>query len=874
MTRRTHTEPAATSRPQSGTSPDTAPPSPTDHFPVVGIGTSAGGLEALEQLFGNAPSDTGMAFVVVQHLDPTHEGMLPELLQRATGMKVIQAADGLHVERDHVYVIPPNKDLSILRGVLQVIDAPPGRAPRLPIDTFMRALADDQRERSVGVVLSGMGSDGTLGLRAIKAMAGLTLVQDPRNAKFDSMPRHAIDSGMADIVAPAGELVPRLVETVRHIQHRRPQTSPEAPSRESALDKIILLLRSRSGQDFSLYKRNTLYRRVERRMHLHQFGHLADYAHYLRENPHELDLLFKELLIGVTNFFRDPAAWTSLRQQALPELLAQCQDGDVMRAWVVACSTGEEAYSLAMTFREALDDAKRAGRVTLQIFATDLDPDAIDRARHGFYPANIAADVTPERLARFFVEEPGGYRVRKEIREMVVFAPHNVTMDPPFTKLDILTCRNLLIYLGPELQAKLMPLFHFSLNPGGVLFLGSAEAIRRYSDLFTPIDNKARLFRRSNGSLRAVDLDFPSKKPAAVRAQAGPRPPAPVANLQGLADKLLLQRFAPAAVLVNGEGDILYINGRTGKYLEPAAGKANWNVFAMAREGLHHELMVCLPRVLRDGGTIVRPGVDVDTNGGTQRIDLTVHRIDSPLPLRGMAMIVFQDVPPARAGDGAVAASGGQRVEELEAALKRAHEELQAAREEMQTREEELRSANEELQSTNEELQSTNEELTTSKEETQSLNEELQTLNNELQSKLDELSLASDDMKNLLNSTEMAIVFLDGALQVRRFTPPLTRLFKLIPSDVGRPLSDVVTDLDYPKLHQDAQEVLRTLVFMEKQVPSRDGRWFQVKIVPYRTADNVIDGVVITFIDVTAAKNRETAARRAGPGDKGHATGS
>jgi two-component system CheB/CheR fusion protein len=833
-------------------------------FPIVGIGTSAGGLEALEQFFKGVPAASGLAFVVIQHLDPTHQGMLPELLQRVTPMKVAQAADRMPVKPDCVYVIPPNKNLSILRGVLHLLELEAPRGARLPIDFFLRALADDQRERSIGVILSGMGSDGTLGVRAIKEVAGLVLAQDPASARFDSMPRHVIDAGMADIVAPAHELAQRILETTRHVATTRTAPEPERPPHEGGLDKILILLRARSGQDFSLYKKNTLYRRIERRMSVHQLDTIEAYVHFLGENPQELDLLFKELLIGVTNFFRDPPAWACLQEQGLPALLADCPDGRILRAWVVACSTGEEAYSLAISFSEAIDRAGRTGRVMLQIFATDLDQDAIDRARQGLYPANIAADLSSKRLARFFNDENGAYRVRKEIREMVVFAPHNVAMDPPFTKLDILTCRNLLIYLGPELQAKLLPLFHFSLNPGGILFLGSAEAVGRFGDLFVPMDPKARLFRRSDGSLRAIDMEFPSKHVPIERGAANLQPAPPILNLQSLAEQLLLQRFAPAAVLVNATGDILYISGRTGKYLEPAAGKANWNIYPMAREGLRHELMITLPKALRDREPVTRPGIRVDTDGGPRSIDLTVHPVDEPQALRGMAMIVFSDVPaapPAPAPAAGTGRSGSKRVTELELALKRAHEELQAAREQMQTREEELRSTTEEFQSTNEELQSTNEELTTSKEEMQSLNEELQTLNAELQSKVDELSLASNDMKNLLNSIDVAIVFLDNALHVRRFTTQLTRMFKLIPGDVGRPLSDIATDLDYPALQDDAREVLRTLVLSDKEIPTRDGRWFHVKTMPYRTADNVIDGVVMTFTDISGAKKLEAVLR-------------
>jgi two-component system CheB/CheR fusion protein len=504
---------------------------------------------------------------------------------------------------------------------------------------------------------------------------------------------------------------------------------------------------------------------------------------------------------------------------------------------------------------------------TLQIFATDLDRDAIDKARQGFYSANIAADVSHERLSRFFIKEESGYRVGKEIREMITFATQNIIMDPPFTKLDILICRNLLIYLTPELQKKLLPLFHYSLNPGGVLFLGSAEAVSTFTDLFAPLNIKARLFRRCESALPSEPLVFPvSFIPALPGVSKELTMLKPAVNLQSLADQLLLQRFSPPAVLVNSKGDILYISGRTGKYLEPASGKTNWNVFAMAREGLRLDLGSAFQKALRKKEAITVKGLKVGTNGGTQTVDITVQEIETPEALRGMVMIIFTDVPTTplerkAPGRSRTAPADRARALELEQEVQRLREELETTREEMQSSQEELKTTNEELQSTNEELQSTNEELTTSREEMQSLNEELQTVNAEQQSKMDELSWMNNDMKNLLNSTEIVTVFLDNELHVRRFTTGADKIFKLIPGDVGRPLSDIVTDLLYPKMAEEAREVLRTLVFSEKQIATADGRWFLVRIMPYRTMEDVIDGVVITFTNITAAKALETELR-------------
>jgi len=849
------------------TSPKKAGPSGQEQlpFPIVGIGASAGGLEALEQFLRQVPLGSGLAFVIVQHLDPTHKGIMPELLQRTTEMKVSQVRDRMRVEPNCVYVIPPNRDMSILHGVLHLFEPAAPRGLRLPIDFFLRSLAEDRRELSIGVILSGMGSDGTLGLKAIKEKAGLVLVQEPASAKFDSMPRSVIAAGLADLVASAEELPGRIIDYLRHALSIAKKEGPLEEKDQSSLEKILLLLRARTGHDFSLYKKNTVYRRIERRMGIHKVDRIASYVSFLKENPQEVELLFSELLIGVTSFFRDAPAWELLLSEALPALLAD-RRGGALRAWSVGCSTGEEAYSLAMTFKEALELVRPAADFTLQVFATDLDRDAIDRARQGCYPPNIAADVSAERLQRFFVkEEGGGYRVGKEIREMVTFATQNLIMDPPFTRLDILVCRNLLIYLTPEVQKKVIPLFHYSLNPGGVLFLGSAESLSSSAHLFAPLNMKSRLFRRSELTWPTDPLEFPpSFVPALPGVHKELAMPKPAVNLQALADQLLLQRFSPPAVLVNDKGDIIYISGRTGKYLEPAAGKANWNIFAMAREEIRFEMGSAFDKALRNNETVTVKGLSVGEDAGAQTLDLTVQVIRDPEALRGMVMIVFTDRPapvkkrPARSG---TAPTDALRVPELEQELLQVRAKLQTAREEMQSSQEELKSTNEELQSTNEELQSTNEELTTSREEMQSLNEELQTVNAEQQSKMDELSRINNDMRNLLNSTEIVTLFLDNDCHIRRFTKGVNKLFKLIPSDVGRPLGDIVSHLLYPEIIEEAEEVLRTLAFSEKQVVTGDRRWYLVRIMPYRTMEEIIDGVVITFTDITAAKTLEAELR-------------
>ncbi len=833
----------------------------SSQFPIVGIGASAGGLEALEQFLGNVPEKSGMAFVIIQHLDPTQKGMLPELLQRISKMVVFQVKDRMVVKPNCVYVIPPNKSMSIFKGVLHLFEPMEARGLRLPIDFFLRSLADDQLENGVGIVLSGMGSDGSAGLRAIKEKNGIVMVQEPTTAKYDSMPRSAIDSVLIDIVAPATELPARLLEFLKHIPVVKSDLEIEIQYK-SSLEKIIILLRSHTGNDFSLYKKNTVYRRIERRMGVHKIDKITSYVRFLQENPKEVDILFKELLIGVTNFFRDAPVWEKLKETVIPNLIANQQEGSILRAWVPGCSTGEEAYSLAIVFKEVLEKINLRANISLQIFATDLDNEAIETARKGIFPANIVVDVSPKRLSRFFIATDDGYRVNAVIREMVVFAKHNIIMHPPFTKIDILTCRNLLIYMDTELQKKLLGLFHYSINPDGYMLLGSAETLGTQSHFFTPVDSKLKIYKRSVTALLPELFDFPSSFSRIQQTNNEKQIPATTTlNIQTLADQLLLQHFSPPGVLVNEKGDIIYISGRTGKYLEPSVGKANLNIFAMLREGLRNEFPVAFRKAILTKEMVVLNNIKVGTNGGSQTINIKIQWLDKPEPLNGMVMIIFIDLPEIadikRQTVKKTQPLNSIRESELEEEVQRTREEVQNTLEEMQTSQEELKSTNEELQSTNEELQSTNEELTTSKEEMQSLNEELQTVNAELQSKVDDFSRVNNDMKNLLNSTDIATLFLDKELNIRRYTNQATKIFKLIKSDIGRPFTDQVSDLVYPELADDALEVLRTLIFIQKQISAKDGRWFSIRIMPYRTFDDRIDGLVITFVNTSDIKQLE-----------------
>lgn len=850
-------------KPSSATTRKVTTPAKNDRiqFPIVGIGASAGGLEALEQFFTNMPKDSGMAFVVIQHLDPNHVGILPELLQRITPMKVFQVSEGLKVKPYCVYVIPSNKSMSILNGTLHLSEPVESRGLRLPVDIFFRSLADDRKDKSIGIILSGMGSDGSLGLKAIKEQNGIVLLQTPASAKFDGMPRNANETVIADIIAPADELPGKLISFLKFIPILK--FEPEMDDKyKGNLDKIINLLRDQTGHDFSMYKKNTLFRRIERRKEVHQIEKINAYVRFLQENPNEVDILFKELLIGVTSFFRDSAVWAKLKEDILPALMNELSNGYVLRAWVAGCSTGEEAYSLAIVFKEVQEKLKKHKNLSLQIFATDLDLDAIEKARKGTYPASIKGDVSPDRIKRFFVSEAQGYRLNATIREMVVFAPQNVIKDPPFTKLDILTCRNMLIYMEPELQKKLMSLFNYSLNSGGIMVLGTSETLGSAKEGFVELASGLKIYMRIGKPNPTELLDFPSAFIRNKREISETKSiPKSVENIQVIAEQIMLQRFTPASVLVNDKGEIFYITGRTGRYLEPAAGTTNMNIFDMAREGLREVLPGAFRKAVQNFDPVILPKIKVGANGGTQFVDVTVQRIESISSARNMLIVVFAEVAVFPQPDPVNSKTGkqflGKRHKELENELQRSYEDMRGIREEMQTSQEELKSISEELQSTNEELQSTNEELTTSKEEVQSLNEELQTVNVELQSKINDFLHANNDMENLLNSTEIATLFLDKELNIRRYTDSVTNIMKLRPADVGRPFTDQVTNLQYTEIGDHCHQVLKTLSTVERVITTNDERWFTVRIMPYRTLDDHIDGLVITFSNITTVMRSE-----------------
>jgi two-component system CheB/CheR fusion protein len=844
-------------------------------FPIVGIGASAGGLAAFEAFFSGMPvdRDSGMAFVLVQHLAPDHESMLVDLVKRYTRMAVCEVEDGMRILPNCTYIIPPNRDMALLNGALQLLEPVTARGQRLSIDFFFRSLAQDQRERAMCVILSGSGSDGTQGLRAIKAEGGMAMAQNPASAEYDSMPSSAIATGLVDYTLPPAEMAAQLIAYARRVTGKKSvRAAPATPKVEDVHKKILILLRAHTGHDFSFYKQNTVSRRVERRMAVQQIEQAEEYLRFLRETPGELEALFRDLLIGVTNFFRDSEAFEALQRQ-VAQLLAAKTAGSLIRVWTTGCSTGEEAYSLAILFREQMEAMKQSFK--LQVFATDIDSRAIDAARAGAYPSSIVSDVSPERLARFFSQDGGSYRINKAVRDTLIFSEHDLIRDPPFSKLDLISCRNVLIYLEPELQRKLIPVFHYGLNPGGVLFLGSSETVGDFVELFSALDRKAKLYRR----LDVPSADRPvlgkflprASEPRNVLSFGQPRRHEPELPLRELTERALLAR-APVAALVNERGELLYLHGYSGKYLQPAPGEAGLNIFRMAREGLAHELTSGLQRAVAENQLVSYPGLRVQSDGAVSTINLTVEPISAGAVAASdvrLFLVAFEETtsgveaqPPAGAEQGTpeTASVMENRILVLTQELRAKDQHLRSTQEQMQTANEELRSSNEELQSTNEELQSTNEELETSKEELQSVNEELATVNSELHTKVTDLSRANNDMNNLLAGTGVGTIFVDHELCIQRFTPAATLLVNLIRSDVGRPLSHIVSNLlGYDRLVSDVRCVLETLAPKEVEVKTRADAWYLLRIRPYRTLENVIEGAVITFTEITEQKRAQAA---------------
>ena len=833
---------------------------------VVGLGASAGGLAAFEAFFSalsrEQPGD--LAFVVVQHLSPDHKSILSELLQRQTPLHVLEVEDGMAVQAGCVYIIPPNRDLSLAAGKLQLTELSAPRGHNLPIDAFFRSLAADQQERAICVVLSGTGTDGTLGVRSVKAAGGMVMVQTPETAAYDGMPRSALSTGQVDYILAPEEMPGQLLAYVNRALSKASDPEAQRPNDEDALRRVFQLLSAHTGHDFAHYKRNNVMRRIERRLAVHQIQQLEDYVRYLQQNPPEVQALFGDLLIGVTSFFRDPSAFEALQERVIPDLFAGRPQQSPIRVWVPGCSTGEEAYSIAILLQEQVDALQQS--VKIQFFATDIDRRAIEQARAGLYPASIEAEMSPQRLSRFFQFDKGDglYRIRKDIRDMLIFSEQSVIKDPPFSKVDLISCRNLLIYLDSDLHKKLIPLFHYALNPGGYLFLGSAETVGELGHLFTALDRKEKIYQRKEGHSThpALGRFFPLTTDAAALRPTKKSSVETVQALRNLTERALLQQYSAAAVLVNGAGEILYLHGRTGLYLEPAPGEAALNVLKMAREGLRLPLIAALRQVVAQQAPVYHPDLQVKTNGDFSPTHLTVRAVGSEPRLY---LIVLEPALPG-AGQSLDEADHrvidvDERIAELKSELRAKEGHLQVTNGELETSNEELRSSNEEMQSINEELQAANEELETAKEELQSINEELSTVNSELQTRVLELSQANNDMNNLLAGTGVGTIFVDHQLCIKRFTPTVTQVINLIQGDVGRPVGHVVSNLvGYDSLVEDLRSVLDSLIPKDVEVQTRTGSWFLLRIRPYRTLENVIEGAVITFVDITQMRQAQAAA--------------
>jgi len=854
--------PALEERAQAAKERDGSGTNTTHPNSIVGVGASAGGLEAFEQLLKALPKDTGMAFVLVQHLAPKHDSLLSELLAKSSQMPVMEVTDGVATEPNKVYVIPPNADMSIVDGVLHLSPLNPDRARRMPIDIFLRSLAEDQQGGAIGVILSGTASDGTLGIQAIKAMGGVTFAQDDDSAKYNAMPRSAVAAGNVDFVLSPDLIARELQRISKHVHLFGPDEhagSTEAPAKNDALAKIYALLRNFGRVDFSHYKIGTIKRRIMRRMFLHKIENLDEYVQFLRKNREEVEALFNDVLINVTSFFRDADAFDSLRTSAFPFMMQNKATNSPIRIWVPGCSTGEEAYSLGIALMEFLGD--RAASLQMQIFATDVSETILQKARTGIYPESIGIDVSTERLKRFFQRNDGGYQIGKPVRDICVFAKHDLSKDPPFSRLDMISCRNVMIYMGPVLQRRIIPLFHYALNPNGILFLGSSETVGGFAGLFTSVDKKHKLYAKKT-SEAPLNLDFVPRFDTEAEAAPRQHEASHRGDLQKYADQILLNRYVPASVVVNEKLEIVQFIGQTGRFIDPAPGDASLHLLKMVKAGLQLELRLAFQGLKRTG-TVRKEGVLVELDGLLKTANFEILPIKNLPSKDSYYLVIFEEGKPVHkttqektTGPTAKKATKGKPAvlelenEHLKEELDATREYLQSIIEEQRTTNEELRSANEEIQSSNEELQSINEELETAKEELQSTNEELTTVNEELQNRNEELSRLNNDLNNLLSSVNIPIIMLGQDLRIRRFTPVAEKVMNLIATDIGRPVTDIKTNLSIPDLREAIGQVLDSLEIHETQVADDNGRTYSMRIRPYRTFDNKIDGVVIVLIEM------------------------
>ncbi len=839
---------------------------------IVGLGASAGGLEPLGEVIRDAPPD-GMAYVVVQHLAPHHESALTQLLARTSRLEVVTAADGMLLEPSHVYVIPPNADLAVLHGVIHLVTPPGGHGARLPIDYLFRSLADDQGSSAIGVVLSGTGSDGTFGLKAIKAAGGLTFAQDPSTAKYDGMPRSAIASGAADFVLAPRDIGEELARISQRSEHRPIPRATELPQGQDQLGKLFVLIRSEFGTDLMHYKQSTIERRIERRMTMHRLDRLDDYVELVLGSPDELRALYDDMLITVTSFFRDPEVFDALKATVFPQIFERKEGSRPVRVWVPACATGEEAYSIAMCMLEFCEEHICDARI--QMFGTDLNEDAIQHARRGIYPANVTLDVSPERLNRFFVRKDSELHIARRIRDMIVFSRQDVLKDAPFSRMDLVSCRNLLIYLQPAAQKKVLRLLHYALNPNGYLLLGASETVGDAPGLFSALDRKHKLYRKKLVSVHALDVGLGVSLPAEPpQPAATARPPM---SLQALVDRKVLDLYGPAGVVINEDLEIMQFRGHTGPYLDPMPGTASLNLLKIARFELHLELKRAVQQAVASRERVTTHAMYPD--GDRQRaVELDAVPLQDPDTQTRCLLVTFRPMPPPReipmhaAGDAQTSEAVlplAQRIQELERELAAMREYLQTTMEERESTLEELKSANEELQSSNEELQSTNEELETSKEEMESTNEELTTVNDELQSRMAELSQINDDLHNVLAGVDNAVVIVGLDLKIRRYTVAAARLFNLVPGDIGRSIGFLDPFFATAAAGDGALEpklsaVIQSLSSVEEEVQASNHRWYALRIIPYKTLDHAIRGALLTLVDIDVRKRATEITRDVG----------
>ena len=839
------------------------------NFPVVGIGASAGGLEALEDFFTEIPRESSIAFVVIQHLNPDHDSMMSSLLSKHTALTIKVVQEGMSLEPNVVYLNPPDKNVALVNNQFKLSAVNANNRGFFRIDHFFRSLAEDQGNNAICIVLSGTGSDGTIGLREVKSAGGMTMVQAEDQADYGGMPHSAVSTGMVDLVRPTNKMADELIQYIRHPQIRESEEGDISfKNQHEALRDFFKILKAQTGHDFSDYKLNTIYRRIEKRMAVHQIKHLDDYIKYLQQEKSEVNTLFKDLLITVTSFFRDEAAFDTLKEKAIPDLLENLKDDTPLRIWVPGCATGEEAYSLAIILIEAMEEKKQL--VDCKIFASDIDTDSIQKARAGTYPLSITADVSKERLDRFFILDDQQYQVKKRLRDMIIFAEQDLIKDPPFSQVDLISCRNVLIYMNQEIHKKLFPVFHYALNPNGFLFLGSSESPGEFERVFKPVDDNQHIYQKLPGHLNQT-FEYPDVPKARSRKQNSttvqPKPSTP-GSIQDLIERTLLDKYSFPCAVINKNYEILYLYGQTEQFLALPQGKASLNILNVARESLRYKLLTTIKEALDQGKSSYMEDLQIRHNNEFLAFDLIVHPLTFSVESHDVLLVVFREKTPTLTIEKAKQAQpddleGDKSIMMMEQELNSIRESLQATIEQLENSNEELQSKNEELQSTNEELQSSIEELETSKEEAQSTNEEMISVNAELKQKIADLAEANNDINNLLASTEIATIFLDNNLLIKRFTPAMEDIFNLISSDISRPISDITSNINYEHIYEDAKHVLDTLDKTEKEIQTASGTWYAVRIIPYRTTENIIDGVVITFVEITGNKQLKEASRLA-----------